>query len=1387
MKRNKEFFLLATITILLVLMSFIYIRNINKDLEIVQNSYSGKNASVVNLAAPLNEELLRKIMLAGDYFPDEAYSNFAVSQLQIKLAKEKSLPNLGAINKRDLQVEAAEMEKNGGDWGRKRVKISQIMMGLDSVTLAREMSVPAIYPGVLKVSDKNTGISFYGKVNTAEDEDPNEQIFPAKGVLMKLTEEYSSSYKDSINDKILSDASINTLRSMDLDQLVISPTYFARTDEQGRYKFENLEAGKNYSITPIKLYKQYGSLRGAAEVIQDDHQFNFTERIHKLKIFDNSAYQKIKADEVLTVRTPDQFKKDFTKYIALFLLGFWFFHFSLRFKKSNSDQIILPLLLFISGTGLIILYSIQKPLSGEVYGNSMALYTFGVFLALSIATLFFSSQKIYNIIQWDWVKSLENKGVKFPKLFVNPNHLHSRGFLWLMLSISLMIMLLLFGTGPEGSGVKVNLGPIQVSEISKFLMVLFFAKYFTANIDYLRKIPNNWYLLKQNGWMLAFFAGLIGIYVALGDLGPAMVLCLTFLVFYSFAKNEFIPMIISGVGFGIILFISSKIFSGDKYIMAGVSATCCILVAAYSYLIKKKYESSFLLVILISAFTILEIIPMTQFQRLVDRNGMFRNMWENDLNGGDQIAQGVWSLASGGWTGQGLGNGYSNVMPAYHTDMIFQSIGEELGIIALISILFAFMLLLYRTMLSAKESGKTLLFYFIGGIGITTLVQLCVIIGGSLGLIPLTGISVPFLSKGNSSLMINLFFFGLIIILSNIKSTHREKDYVNATFTNINAFSILTFFAILTIFMGRLFWFQWNADENMIKPSLVLTKQGEYHFSENPRISIISRAMLAGNILDRNGKLLATSDRKTFLEVANEMEAKSEYLKNQFQKQKYSNQKRFYPYAENLVFWLGDVNNQLVTNKNLGYVAEFENLSKLRGFEVKNKNTEEREPTSEKYRESPFLPEEKRKSKLVQYDYSQFIPYLKAGIKSNKIEEFNKNVAKRNLNLSIDVDLNETLNDLIQTKEYEGYKVSIVAIKTDDGQVLASAMNPRPNYKDLRIISEFGKGNFNKLMKVYFRNKRYENYVADRDFGMTFPSIPGSAAKVITTSAFFKRYGTDSANVTYNVLASEAIASYETKFAGIVNFRDAIKKSSNVFFVKLMNEHSLHPELFELYQSVGINVDYKGGYFYNKPANYNSASVLQTWNNIIVQNRESYNFEKLLGTNKRYKSFYSAVAYGQHPMRVTPLQMARFYGAVANNGNLVPLQFLLNDSKEPTSENFKITKNTASDALLESYLETEDHSVKLTTATKVKVYGKTGSALRRWSSGKQTEKPTINEKYNDGWFVFYIKDTKYNAPVAFAIRIQSKGDSDQAVTLAKKMIENLKAAGKFFPTIAKAN
>lgn len=1384
MKRNKERILLLATTVILVVMAWQYNHNIKSTLEKVEEGYSEK--TVLNLNEDFNEKALIEILSKADYFGDVSYESFLVKSLKQKL-QNNTLPNLGALNKRTFMVNAEEMNQNAGEWGKTRYLISSTELGQNSDFFANIDTIKL--SSQKKVSEKESGLTISGKVTKYRELSLIEKIkeklhllkkVPAINVVVCLKEELPQTVKDSIVDAYLGQYkntdfsplfsdSLFKAETLDLDKIVKLETFYAITDKDGKYSFSNLDRGKNYSVIPVKKGKEYGVLKGVSQISKSNNKLNFIEKEHLLPLFDAKSFALIKKDRALTVRTPMAFRHNFIRSFFLFILGFWLFHIALTLNKNRFEEYMLPTLMLLSGIGLVVLYAVQDPLRDMDFGTSAAMRMFYVVMLMS-SVLFLRKKWLQRIIGFRLSYFLHNKNL-LPTFLTKNLHKAPRGYIWLFFSISLILLLAILGDGPEGSNVKVNLFGIQVSELSKFLMIVFFSYFFTANFSSFRTITNNYYLIKKyNLPMFLGFIILLVLYVGVvGDQGPAMVLCITFLFFYSYAKDEFFVMILSGIGFGVLLMVMSKLL-GNSNLMSVICGGFIIAALIYSLKVK-KHESVFFIILLISSFIILADFDVSFSQRLADRNSMFLNKWDNSLHGGDQVAQGVWALNSGGFSGQGLGRGFSNVMPAYHTDMMFESIGEELGMISLFAILILFGLLFYRTMLVARRTGNTFLFYLINGFAIVTLVQLGIIVSGSLGLIPLTGISVPFLSKGDSGLMLNLAVFLFVIVLSQIKGSNIELKHIQKNFDTLNAYVILTFGGIILLFMTTLGVYYANANNTMIRPVKVLSKQGEWMYSENPRLSIIKDKLKAGNIYDRNGVLLATSEKETFLSAQSKAQRNLANMEA-FEKQKRSIRKRYYPFSEDLIYWLGDANTGLVANENIGYVAEYRLQSKLRGIDapIINNTT----VTSNQYREASYLPTETKVSVLKQYDNSYYRKFLKAGIDSKLIERENAKKDK-DIYLTLDVKLNQLLNEIIRSDEYKDYKAAVVAIKTNSGDVLASAINPSPNISDIQKLVQIKPKYYNMLLSVMFG---YNHFVADRDFGLFYRSVPGSTIKAVDALAFMSRAGVGGADTTYTFIAEERIRKDDP--IGKVDMRRAIVESSNNYFISLMNNEELHPELFRLYNSVGINIANKAGYYVEKPSDYIDADAEAQWFDYISKNKGVNFFNpKLKGTKDKYKgSDYSWIAWGQGPVESTPLQMARLFGAVANHGPLFANKFIYRDNQGITSdvEETNLETKPGITGKLESFLQAQSTSARMSERYKVTIYGKTGSPERKEKAYNATNKKSTVVGRTDGWFVFYVKHSKYEgSPIVIAIRIQGKGNSANAAAIAREIIEKMKA------------
>lgn len=244
------------------------------------------------------------------------------------------------------------------------------------------------------------------------------------------------------------------------------------------------------------------------------------EGVASLRLLTATELRQLKPS--LIVRTPGQFRRSFLLWTALFLVSFLAVHVGFRLRRFAGDELMLPLLLILSGLGFIVMLSVRDPL------RDLTLFIpFVQGVAIGLGLLFAASQV-------DYERS------PLPKM----------SFVPLLAAFGLSVLLILFGSGPGGSDAKVNLFGFQPVEVIKILVVLFLAGYFQNRWEFLRELPETrgglggmpaWARLPKLEYALppVLAIGVVLIFFFLQrDLGPALILSFTFFFLYAVARGR---------------------------------------------------------------------------------------------------------------------------------------------------------------------------------------------------------------------------------------------------------------------------------------------------------------------------------------------------------------------------------------------------------------------------------------------------------------------------------------------------------------------------------------------------------------------------------------------------------------------------------------------------------------------------------------------------------------------------------------------------------------------------------------------------------------------------------------------------------------------------------
>jgi cell division protein FtsW (lipid II flippase) len=409
-------------------------------------------------------------------------------------------------------------------------------------------------------------------------------------------------------------------------------------------------------------------------------------------------------DDVRGSGIPDaSFAPSAASLLTLYVVTLFAAHVALVLAGRRSDQILLPAVGLLGGIGMLLMERLPQDLAGRFGGLAQ---TQLVWLILSIGVL----TVVAVVVRSDaWLRLYK--------------------YTWAAAGIALLLLAFVFGHdtgGGEGARLTLDLGPVsgQPSELLKVILVVFLAGYLSENRTLLveqstRVGPLTLPPLPYLAPMFAMWAMALGIVVVQRDLGAALLFFVVFLLllYITTARPSYVAL-------GLVLFVAGS---------------------ALMYAL---------------------------FAHVRQRVDIWIDPFDDATGAGYQVVQALYAFARGGILGTGLGNGLPTVagrlpIPAIHTDFPFAALAEELGLIGLLAILGLYLVVIVRGLRIAAAAVDDFRALLAAGLSLVVGVQAFIIAAGNLKLIPLTGITLPFISYGGSSLLANALVVGLLLALSD--------------------------------------------------------------------------------------------------------------------------------------------------------------------------------------------------------------------------------------------------------------------------------------------------------------------------------------------------------------------------------------------------------------------------------------------------------------------------------------------------------------------------------------------------------------------------------------------------------------------------------------------
>jgi cell division protein FtsW (lipid II flippase) len=371
----------------------------------------------------------------------------------------------------------------------------------------------------------------------------------------------------------------------------------------------------------------------------------------------------------------------------------------------RSDQILLPVVGLLGGISLLLMQRLPQDLvTMDIGGTELGLGDVQlVWLVLAIAV----ATTLGIVVRSDsWLRRYK--------------------YTWAAAGIALLLLTFVFGADVAGQRLTLRLGPIsgQPSELLKVILVVFLAGYLSENRPLLieqdtRLGPIRLPPLPYLAPMVAMWAIALGIVVIQRDLGAALLFFAVFLAL-TYAATGRLSLVIIG----------SVLFFAGSALMANL------------------------------------------FDHVRARVDIWLDPFADPLGTGYQVVQSLHAFARGGLLGTGLGEGLPLVggrmpIPEIHTDFPLAALGEELGLVGVIAILGLFFVLIERGLRIGASAADDFRAILATGLALVVGVQAFIIAAGNLKVLPLTGVTLPFISYGGSSLLVNAIVVGLLLALSD--------------------------------------------------------------------------------------------------------------------------------------------------------------------------------------------------------------------------------------------------------------------------------------------------------------------------------------------------------------------------------------------------------------------------------------------------------------------------------------------------------------------------------------------------------------------------------------------------------------------------------------------